>query len=213
MSTALTSTSFAFLGLLAIRPWSTYELTRQMSRSLGLMWPRAESKLYEEPKKLVSSGLATAATERIGRRSRTVYSITDEGRRALAAWLAEPGAGPALEFEALVKVFFSESGTKADLLANVGAAHEWARRNAAQSYAIGTAYGQGEGPFPQRRAQQLLTARFLNDFYVTVAQWADWAASVVEGWPDDPSHAVADPTEIDETNRRAASAAGLTDEP
>lgn len=210
---AVTSTSYAFLGLLAIRPWSTYELTRQMSRSLGLMWPRAESKLYEEPKKLVAHGLASAATERVGRRSRTVYGITEKGRRALAEWLAEPGAGPALEFEALVKVFFSDSGTKADLLANVGAAREWAREQAAQSHAIGTAYGQGEGPFPHRRAQQLLTARFLNDFYVTVAQWADWAASVVEDWPDDPARAVVDPAEIDETNHRAAIAAGLTERP
>ncbi|MEW6153244.1 MAG: PadR family transcriptional regulator [Actinomycetota bacterium] len=205
----LTTTSYAFLGLLAIRPWSSYELTRQMSRSLGLMWPRAESKLYEEPKKLVAYGLAEAGTELVGRRSRTVYAITAEGRRALAEWLTEPGAGPALEFEGLVKAFFSENGTKADLLATVEAAREWARGLGAQSHAIGTAYGHGEGPFPERRAQQLLVARFLNDFYVTVAQWAQWAATVVDAWPDDPGQAVADPAEIDETNRRAALAAGL----
>ncbi len=210
---ALTTTSYAFLGLLAIRPWSSYELTRQMGRSLGLMWPRAESKLYEEPKKLVAHGLAQASTEAVGQRSRTVYAITDEGRRALAEWLGEPGAGPAIEFEGLVKVFFSENGTRADLLASIGAAREWARQHGAQSHAIGTAYGQGEGPFPQRRAQQLLTARFLNDFYVTVAEWADWATSVVEGWPDDPGQAVVDPAELDETTRRAAVAAGLTEGP
>src|SRR4051794_33638678 len=45
----LTTTSHAILGLLAIQPWSTYELTRQMDRSLGRFWPRAHSKLYEEP--------------------------------------------------------------------------------------------------------------------------------------------------------------------
>ena len=54
----LTTTSYAILGLLAVRPWSTYELTRQMDRSLGRFWPRAESKLYEEPKKLAAQGLA-----------------------------------------------------------------------------------------------------------------------------------------------------------
>jgi hypothetical protein len=31
----LTTTSYALLGLLAVQPWSTYELTRQMDRSLG----------------------------------------------------------------------------------------------------------------------------------------------------------------------------------
>ena len=38
--------------LLAVKPWSSYELTQQMDRSLGRVWPRAVSKLYEEPKKL-----------------------------------------------------------------------------------------------------------------------------------------------------------------
>jgi hypothetical protein len=39
----LTTTSYAILGLLAIRPWSTYELARQMQRDLRFVWPRAES--------------------------------------------------------------------------------------------------------------------------------------------------------------------------
>src|SRR5687768_14299166 len=102
-SGSLTTTSFAILGLLAIKPWSSYELTQQMDRSVGRMWPRAQSKLYEEPKKLVANGLARATEERVGRRSRTVYSITAKGRRALAGWLHEPGVGPVLEFEQLLK--------------------------------------------------------------------------------------------------------------
>src|ERR671938_339368 len=53
----LTTTSYAILGLLAIQPWSTYELAQQMDRSLGRMWPRAQSKIYEEPKKLVAHAL------------------------------------------------------------------------------------------------------------------------------------------------------------
>jgi PadR family transcriptional regulator, regulatory protein AphA len=37
--------------------------------------------------------------------------ITPEGRQALAAWLHDPGDGPVIEFEQLVKVFFAENGT------------------------------------------------------------------------------------------------------
>ena len=59
-SSALTTTSYAILGLLAIKPWSTYELAQQMDRSLGRIWPRAQSKLYEEPKKLVARGLVAS---------------------------------------------------------------------------------------------------------------------------------------------------------
>src|SRR5262245_23049550 len=114
MSTArgLTTTSFAVLGLLAIKPWTTYELIRQVDRSLRRFWPRAQSKLYEEPKRLVALGLAEAEEEQVGKRRRTWYSITPAGREALAAWLAEPGAGPSLEFEQLVKIHLADRSTK-----------------------------------------------------------------------------------------------------
>ena len=77
---SLTTTSYALLGLLNIRPWTTYELAKQVQRSLGWFWPRAERKLYEEPKRLVECGLATATSESTGKRPRTVYSITADGR-------------------------------------------------------------------------------------------------------------------------------------
>lgn len=201
---ALTTTSYAILGLLAVQPWSTYELTRQMDRSLGRIWPRAQSKLYEEPKKLVAHGYAIAAKERVGRRPRTVYSITDEGRRALAGWLAEPGAGPVLEFEQLLKIWYAEHGTKADVLATLAAAGEWARERNAGNLAAGRAYLSGEGPFQHRAAQTLLAGAFLTDFYALVARWAEWATGQVERWPDDPAEAVPDPAAQEEVVRRAA---------
>lgn len=208
MSTgALTSTSYAVLGLLAIQPWTTYELTQQMSRSLGRMWPRAESKLYEEPKKLVAHGMARSSKESVGRRSRTVYAITPKGRRALTAWLRDPGDGPVLEWEQLVKVFFAEHGRKADALATIAAAGEWARARAAESAEIGRQYLEGTGPFPQRRAQQQLTAGFLNDLYALVADWSAWASAVVEGWPEDLAAAEVDPEQMRAIVDRASRAA------
>ena len=82
---SLTTTSYAVLGLLAIQPWTSYELTQQMGRSLGRIWPRTVSKLYEEPKKLVEHGLARSSSEQNGQRTRTTYTITARGRRVLAA--------------------------------------------------------------------------------------------------------------------------------
>ena len=204
---SLTSTSYAVLGLLSVRPWSSYELTRQMDRSLGRIWPRAVSKLYEEPKKLVSHGLASATAEQNGQRTRTVYAITAEGRQALAAWLHEPGDGPVIEFEQLVKVFFAENGTRADTLATLRAAQEWARARCAESLAVGEDYAEGEGPFPQRLPELQLASRFITDFYLLVLDWARWAASIVETWPDDPRQATHDPQVIAETVGRARRAA------
>jgi DNA-binding PadR family transcriptional regulator len=204
----LTTTSYAVLGLLAIKPWSSYELTQQMDRSLGRAWPRAASKLYEEPKKLAAHGLAHSATERNGQRTRTVYTITPEGRDALRAWLAEPGDGPVLEYEQLLKVFFAEHGSKADLLATLAAAQEWAQSQSAQNLAIGEQYAAGHGPFPERMAELQLTSRFLTDFYLLVGNWAAWATQIVTDWPDDLRQASHDPSVIAETIQRAATGAG-----
>ena len=152
----MTTTSYAILGLLAIRPWTTHELVRQVDRSLRRLWPRAQSKLYEEPKKLVTWGYARATDDPVGRRRRTRYTITPKGRRALASWLQQPGAGPALEFEQLVKIHFADSGTKADVLANLDAARAWVLEQNQENLDAARAYLAGVGPFPERAALNLL---------------------------------------------------------
>ncbi|WP_042388230.1 PadR family transcriptional regulator [Streptacidiphilus melanogenes] len=200
---ALTTTSYAILGLLSVRPWSTYELAQQMDRSLGRIWPRARSKIYEEPKKLVRHGLARAERQLVGRRPRTVYAITAEGRETLAAWLREPGDGPVLECEQLLQVFFAESASPADTLATVRAARAWAVERNRGNLAAARDYQAGEGPFPERVAQLLLVGRFLTDYYRLVAEWADWAAELVERWPDDLRDAPVAAEHFAETVRRA----------
>jgi DNA-binding PadR family transcriptional regulator len=192
MAAPLTSTSYAILGLLAIKPWTTYELAQQMQRALGQFWPRAESKLYEEPKKLVAHGLARATSEMVGKRPRTVYSITPKGRRALAAWVPTPGDGPVLEFEQLIKVFFAEHGTRSDLLATIAGVRAWSDRRFAESVDIPQGYLDGTGPFPERLPWLLLSGQFLTEFFLAVERWADWATGIVETWPEDLSQAEPD---------------------
>ena len=115
MEKPLTATGYAVLGLLAVRPWTTYELAKQVQRGLGWFWPRAERKLYDVPPELVARGLATVTEGHTGRRARSVYRITPAGRRALRTWLGLPSQPPTLEFEAMVKVFFADSGSLEDL--------------------------------------------------------------------------------------------------
>jgi DNA-binding PadR family transcriptional regulator len=200
---ALTTTSYAILGLLSLRPWSTYELAQQMDRSLGRIWPRAKSKIYEEPKKLVRHGLTRAERQMVGRRPRTVYAITEDGRERLADWLREPGEGPVLECEQLLQVFFAEFASPADTLATLRAARDWAVERNRGNLAAARAYQAGAGPFPERAAQLLLVGRFLTDYYRLVAEWSEWAADLVEHWSDDIGEAAVGAEEFAETVRRA----------
>lgn len=183
-SRELTTTSYAILGLLAIRPWSTYALTQQMRRTLGQVWPRAESNVYAEPKRLVEAGLASAEAERVGRRARTLYTITAKGREALRQWLETASATSRFESEALVKVIFSPAGSKEALLANLRQFAEEAATDQAFWRAVGEEYLRGEGRFPERIHVNALIFRWVWEQAETKARWAAWALAEVESWPD-----------------------------
>lgn len=198
----LNTTSFAMLGMLAIRPWSTYELAKHVDRSLRPLWPRARSNLFNEPKKLVAHGLAVANEDTVGRRPRTVYTITPAGRRALRHWLGTPGEGPALEFEQLLKVFFADHGTKTDALNAVATIKQWARDRNAENIAVARSYLAGTGPFPERAAVLNVVGRFHIDFADMVNAWADWATTTIDTWPDDPNQAEPDWTFMKRFARR-----------
>ena len=198
----LNTTSFAMLGMLAIRPWSTYELAKHVDHSLRPLWPRARSNLFNEPKKLVVHGLAAATEETVGRRPRTVYKITPSGRRALRRWLGTPGEGPVLEFEQLLKVFFADQGTKADALNAVATIKQWARDRNAENITVARNYVAGTGPFPERAAVLSVVGRFLTDFADMVNEWADRATTTIDTWPEDPSRAEPDWTFMKQLAKR-----------
>jgi PadR family transcriptional regulator, regulatory protein AphA len=144
--------------------------------------PRQQAK---EPKKLVAAGLATSRPGATGRRRSTVYSITAEGRRALGAWLAEPGGGITLECEALVKIAYSDQGTRDGLLANLDALIDDTTAKLRFGEMIARSYTEGRGPFQDRLAYSGLMWRFLWDFHLAVLHWAQWAKNQIDAWPDD----------------------------
>ncbi len=184
----LTTTSYSLLALLAIRDWTTYELAKQMGRSLRFIWPRAESKLYEEPKKLVAAGFAAATREKTGRRNRTVYRITPEGRTALAAWLEVPGAPAVVEFEAMVKIAFADQGSRAALVANIDAVHAHAAANLSVGRQLASEYLQGRAPYADRLAVSGLMWRYLWEVNAATERWAEWARAEVAHWPQEPDY-------------------------
>ena len=180
---SLTTTSYALLGLLNIRPWTTYELAKQVQRSLGWFWPRAERKLYEEPKRLVVYGMATATAESTGKRPRTVYAITPEGRQALKRWLDEAPAAPSLEFEALVKVFFADGGTLAQLRTTIDHVERdaTARRDVLRGM-IAARSAESDYEFAARWPINALSMRFQLDHNELQIRWAQWAREQIVTW-------------------------------
>lgn len=178
----LTTTSYAILSLLGVRSWTTYQLAQQMERSVGHMWPRAASVVYEEPKRLVRRGLAESRKEYTGKRARTVYSITDAGRKELADWLAEPGAGPTTEFEALLKVAFADNGSLDALRTNLAAIRAHAETELAYSKERLQEYAESGGPYPDRLPVIALVARFYHEQELAMLRWVEWAEGATREW-------------------------------
>ena len=180
----LSTTSYAVLGLLALRPWSTYELAQQVSKSLSSWWPRTERQLYEQPKILVDHGLATATTEMVGRRPRTVYDITPDGREALRVWLDEPSSVYAWEWDAILRVFFADQGSKEQLLTTL--------RNTAATLRVGQAEGlegleevsQPGYRYADRAHLFALMLKLEMGVCAAIDQWFEWAEQEVAGWTD-----------------------------
>jgi DNA-binding PadR family transcriptional regulator len=195
VKTEPTTTSQAILGLLALRSWTTYELAKQVQRSLGWFWPRAERKLYDEPKRLVAAGLATSKQEMTGARPRTVYGITARGRKALRKWLDEPSAPPTLEFEGLVKVFFADAGTLEQLRTTLTRIAETSDARVAELDGKFAEHASGEVPFPDRTALNTVALRFQYDHEQLIGDWARWARVQITDW-----HSVTDPGSWDVRN-------------
>lgn len=186
-SRSLTTTSYAILGLLAIRPWSTYELTQLMRHpgaALRFVWPRAESNLYAEPKRLVEAGMVTAEVVWNGDRKRTVYSITRQGAAAVREWLATDPAPQRLESESALHILYANLGSKDDLLATIARVAADAHEAIGELCDLAGEYARGEGRFPERIHVNTLLLTLLVEQARAAARWAQWATEEVERWSD-----------------------------
>lgn len=192
----MTTSSFAVLALLFLKPWTGYELTQQAERSLRYAWPKSTRLLYSEPKKLVELGYATTYTEASGNRTRNVYEITDEGRRALADWTSTETQPPRIEIEALLRLLFADHGSKEDLLR---ALDEFGRDIGVYHQAIIELMGsylEGGHPFPERTHLSVLFATFQIEMFRTIERWIEFASAEIAEWPDTADLGMTERTEL-----------------
>lgn len=180
----LTTTSYAILGLLNIKPWSAYELTQQAQRSLRYAWPKSESHLYAEPKRLVRLGFARVTEAPAGPvRTVQVYRITAAGRAALKRWLASDPAAPQLEFEAVLRLFFADAADKAAALATLAHTRDDLERRYAEGITLAASWLEGESPFPERLHISALVAAFTRDLLSLMIHWTEFAQREINEWP------------------------------
>lgn len=190
----LTTTSYALLAQLSLRPWSTYELARQSARYFRYVWPRAESAIYREIKMLADEGLVDGKQEFVGKRSRTVYSISKAGLEELQRWLDTPPSPFAMEFEGMLRLFAAPVSTTDQ----VRSALEQVRADTAEMLGfageVKREYLEGRGALQD----QVWVRALAIDFFVSLLNMMDdWTARTLDEvarWDD---------LSIEERNERA----------
>ena len=182
----LSPTSFALLALLSIRSWSAYELTRYMREStLRAIWPRAESHIYSEVKRLKKAQLASSTVARQGGRKRAVYSITPNGREALREWIVEPSRRITYESEAMIKVAYSEHGGVDELRGNIAEIRDEALNDLSiMSKVFESIVTDHSNLIPNRRAHNALVSRFILEMIEARLRWVEYANEYVADWED-----------------------------
>jgi len=181
-----TATSFAILGLLAIRPWTAYELVAQSRRSLHWFWPRSEAHLYAELKRIVERGHAVAAVVegRRERSQRTRYTITPKGRAALRDWLRTEPQPPLLEIEAMLRLLFADQGGKDELRAALEATARQTRDTRAAQLPLVAELSNTGGHFPLRGHLTERLVAFYDEFNRLLIRWCDETLAGLDTWPE-----------------------------
>lgn len=181
---ALTTTSYAVLAQLALRPWSTYELAQQRIRYFRYVWPRAESAIYREVKRLAALGLIAAEREYVGRRPRTIYSITEAGRQMLREWLDTPVSPFAMDFEAMIRLFIAPLGTKEQIIATLRQVRADAQDMLGFGGAVKEEFVEGRAALQDQVYIRALAVDFFVSLLSTVDGWAERTLAEIEGWDD-----------------------------
>jgi DNA-binding PadR family transcriptional regulator len=169
--------------MLSLRPWTPYELTQQMRRSLAFCWPTSERAVYSEPERLVSAGYATSAASQDGLRVRRVYAITDAGRDALRDWLATEPAPPRFVNESVLRLLFADQAGVEQLLGTL----ETLRKQLEEQHEYGRELMRGyldgnDAPFPERAHLASLFADLYDRLFVAFEGWTDDTLAEVSRW-------------------------------
>lgn len=121
MTRPLTNTAYVILGALQYGPKSGYDIKARVDISTRFFFSASYGQIYPELKRLRSRKLITGSSQMTGRRERTVYEITDGGRKRLRDWMLAPDAGYEMRDEGMLKIFFSGTLSHTEQIGRVDA--------------------------------------------------------------------------------------------
>jgi DNA-binding PadR family transcriptional regulator len=106
---------YPFLALLAAGPRHGYELKQELEQQFGsALSPINAGQIYTTLQRLERDGLVSGEDVPGDTRQKRTYRLTDEGRVALAGWVAEPTPATRLRDEFFLKLVLAGTSGIAD---------------------------------------------------------------------------------------------------
>lgn len=172
----LSPTAYVILGMLRHEPRSGYEIKQVVDYSTRFFWAASYGQIYPELRKLAKAGLVEGEARPQGGRRRTVYRLTEAGRKELRDWLGDDPEAFELRDEALLKLFFAAATEPARALEIIDAkrrAHERKLERLREVEPAAAANADSD-PYPY------LVLRHGLAFSEWIVQWCDRARAELE---------------------------------
>ncbi len=142
----ISATARVILGLLKFQPRTGYDVKRVTDYSTRFFWRASYGQIYPELRGLEEAGLVRGSEQPHGRRRRKVYELTPRGEQELTAWLSGEGEVYELRDEGLLRLFFGELVSDAELLDLVRRRRTWFAESGTLFRDIGEELGGVDGP-------------------------------------------------------------------
>ncbi len=102
----LNATAAALLGLLHDEPMTGWELIGCAQERIGEFWSITQSQVYRELTAMAERGLVDVGPP--GPRDRKPYALTEAGREAFAAWVAQAPGADQVRIPLLLTIAFAD---------------------------------------------------------------------------------------------------------
>ena len=175
----MTGVSYVVLGLVGEHGEGAHDLVRIMRRG-NVFYAVSSSQLYAEPKRLARLGYLSVREEPGQTKARKVYSLTDQGRDAVRAWMSQPATFPRLQHEALVRLLCADIAGPELVLESLRGMRPEIERVLADIATM----EQRAADLPHRRANLQLNTSFGRRWCELQLAWLDDAERVLGSAPD-----------------------------
>lgn len=176
-----TTTTESLLGLLSLRECTGYELKKFIEESIGNFWSESFGQIYPALKKMEAAGWIEGTAAGNGNRERTVYRITEAGRKHVRSWLGMPAFDQVPRNELLLKLFFGPLAGKEQMRALLVTKRDEMRADLKRFAEIAVGLPQKYAGHPGL-PYWLMTVRYGIAEAKALIVWCDESLAVLEEW-------------------------------